>query len=83
MDYLKIIEQVEKGAGTPDLPDWAQGWRGLAGLTRGIESNEDPRYEKVMRWLDVATAAELMGDWAGFCEARDELKNIMRGKDRL
>ena len=59
-------------------PDWLKGWQELAAVSSGIESKDDPRYEPVMRWIDVAATAELMDCWPEFCEASERVRAIMR-----
>ena len=79
MDYLEIIKKMEQVPEPKTSQDWLAVWRDLAAATSGIENKDDPRYEPVMRWLDVATTAEILGSWSGFCEAAEQVKEIMRG----
>ncbi|MCM3901642.1 MAG: hypothetical protein ND866_08035 [Pyrinomonadaceae bacterium] len=60
--------------------DWRAAWRELAASTSGIESRDDPRYDKVMRWIDAATVAEMLDCWPAFCEAAQQIKIIMRAE---
>jgi hypothetical protein len=59
--------------------EWLSHWRELAQVTYGI-TGDDPRYEPVLRWLDVCDAAFVMGSWAAFQEAAEQVKAIAKGK---
>lgn len=61
------------------MPDWNKAWRDLAEVTYGIPVN-DPRYERVMRWLDVADTAFALGSWPNFQEAATMLKEVAKEK---
>ena len=79
LDRITGRKPIESKPAPTSQKEWLAVWRELAQLTSGIESKDDPRYERVMRWLDVATTAEILDSWAGFCEAAEELKRIMKG----
>ena len=60
-------------------PDWLKAWRELALVTAGLTTN-DPRLERVMRWLDVCDTAFSLDSWPAFCEADEQVREIMRGR---
>ena len=80
MDYLEVSKRIKQEKVPKHPQEWLAAWRELAAATSGIESKEDPRYEPIMRWLDVATTAELLDDWTSFCEATARIKEIMRDR---
>jgi hypothetical protein len=57
--------------------DWLAAWRELAAITYGIEK-EDPRFERVMMWLNVADEAFKIDSWIAFQEAAAEVKRIAK-----
>jgi hypothetical protein len=57
--------------------DWLSAWRELAQLTYGL-TEEDPRFEWVMIWLNVCDLAFLYGSWRYFCEAAEEIKRLVK-----
>lgn len=78
MDYLQKIKNLEED--TPKTQaEWMQGWRELAEVTSGI-STQDPRFERFMRWLDVADAAFALDSWSDFQEAARMLKEVAKEK---
>lgn len=60
-------------------PDWGKAWRELASVTAGITNQDDPRFERVMRWLDICDTAFVLDSWPSFTEAADQVREIMRG----
>ena len=80
LDRITGRKPIESRPAPRSPQDWLQVWRELAAVTSGIESKDDPRYERLMRWLDVAATAELLDSWPGFCEAADQVRAIMRGE---
>jgi hypothetical protein len=76
MDYLAKIEQL-KSEQPKTHCDWLNAWRDVAQTTYGI-SVDDPRYESVMRWLDVCDAAFTIDSWSAFQEAAAQVKAIAK-----
>jgi hypothetical protein len=79
MDYLAIIKKLEQETGPMTSPDWSKAWRELAHVTSGL-TTDDPQQERVVRWLNVCDVAFSLGSWPGFCEAAEQVREIMRGK---
>lgn len=77
--YLDKAKKVEAEAPRTNK-DWLTAWRELAVITYGITA-EDPRYEPVMRWLNVCDAAFGLDSWTAFQEAAEEVKRVARQKD--
>jgi len=78
MDYLEIIKKMEQETGPRTSQQWLAAWRELAELTAGL-TKEDPRLEPVMRWLGICDVAFSIDSWPGFCEAAEQVREIMRG----
>ena len=75
MDYLEKIKQIEQE--TPKTTaDWLTAWQELAQVTYGL-TEEDPRFESVMRWLNACDVAFSLGSWDTFCEAAAEVKHLV------
>jgi len=80
MDYLQKIKKLE--AETPKTnADWMNEWRDLAQVTCGILA-EDPRFEPVMRGLNVCDTAFSLDSWALFQEGAEQVKQIAKGAER-
>lgn len=79
IDRLTGRKPIETPPAPRSSADWLAAWRQLADATDGITGN-DPRFEPVMRWLDVCDTAYLMESWPTFCEAAEEVKRIAKGK---
>lgn len=77
----ELVKLAKEHLGKRQYAQWdsLREWRALTASTSGIEGKSDPRYEKVMHWIDVATTAELLGSWSGFREAAEQIRDIMRG----
>lgn len=78
MDYLDIIKKIERETGPKNSQEWLVVWRELAEVTSGI-TKDDPRLERIMRWLNVCDTAFTLGSWPGFCEAAEQVREIVRG----
>jgi len=75
MDYLEKIKQTERE--TPKTTtDWLTAWRELAHLTYGL-TTDDPRFEPVMRWLNVCDVAFSLDSWSSFQEAAGQVTRII------
>jgi hypothetical protein len=57
-------------------PAWLAAWRTLAALVSGI-AREDPRYEPVAAALDRCDDAYLAGDWPGFEQAAQRVRETL------
>ena len=57
--------------------DWSPSWRELAALTSGFTA-EDPRLPMVMAALNACDDAYLAGNWRGFQEAAEQVKQLVR-----
>lgn len=55
--------------------EWLAAWRELARVIYGI-TTEDPRFEPVMRWLNVCDVAFHLDAWSAFQDAADRVKSI-------
>lgn len=70
----------EPGPPAPtNAAEWLVEWRELAHITYGI-TNDDPRFEPVMRWLNIADYAFSIDSWPCFLEAAVRLKEIAKGQ---
>ena len=78
MDYLEIIKRIEQETGPKNSQEWLAIWRELAEVTSGLRV-DDPRLERVMRWLDVCDTAFELDSWPAFCDAAEQVREIMRG----
>jgi hypothetical protein len=81
-DALDIItgQAVSIGPAPRRSADWLRHWQELSQATYGIE-REDPRFEHIMRWLNVCDAAFVFDCWLVFCEAAQEVKSaVVNGK---
>src|SRR5690349_17082435 len=74
-DALDIIngQAVLIGPGPTCSAGWLTHWSELAQATYGVE-REDPRFERIMRWLNVCETAFVLDCWPMFCEAAHEVK---------
>ena len=59
--------------------DWSPSWRELATLSSGLTAN-DPRLPKVMAALNACDDAYLAGNWGGFQEAAEQIKQLVKGR---
>lgn len=59
-------------------PDWLKAWRELVAVSSGL-TKDDPRLEGVMRWLNICDVAFSLDSWPGFCEAAEQIREIMKG----
>ena len=77
----KYLDKAKKlAAETPKTnADWLAAWRELAEITYGI-TGDDPRYEPVMRWLNVCDTAFHLDSWTLFQEGAAMVKEIVNGK---
>jgi len=75
MDYLEKIKQIEQETPKPNV-NWLIAWRELAQMTLGL-TEEDPRFESVMRWLNACDVVFSLGSWQTFREAEAEVKRIV------
>lgn len=76
--YLDKARKVELDRPKTNA-DWLKVWRELAEATFGTSAS-DPRYERVMRWLNVADVAFTLGSWSNFQEAAAMLKEVQKEK---
>ena len=58
---------------------WLPAWRELAALTAGLTA-DDPRLPVVMAALNVCDDAYLAGNWGGFQEAAEQVKQLVKGR---
>jgi hypothetical protein len=79
MDYLEIIKKMEQVPEPKTSQEWLAVWRELAEVSSGL-TKDDPRLERVMRWLNVCDTAFTLGSWPGFCEAAEQVREIVRGR---
>jgi hypothetical protein len=77
MDYLQKIRRLEDKA-PKTKTDWLTAWRELAPVTYGI-TKDDPRFESVMRWLNICDTAFSTGSWTAFIEGAERVKQIAQG----
>lgn len=76
MDYLEKIKQLEND--TPKMiVEWLKEWQELAQITYGI-TTQDPRFESVMRWLNICDTAFSIDSWSTFEEAAAMVKAIAK-----
>ena len=78
LTYHAILNRLGLESASPKTSaDWLSYWRELAQVTYGITA-DDPRFDSVMRWLNVCDFAFSLGSWDTFCEAAAEVKRIAR-----
>jgi light-regulated signal transduction histidine kinase (bacteriophytochrome) len=77
MNYLEKLKQLESDDAKTNA-DWLTAWRELAAVTYGI-TDEDPRFEPVLRWLNACDVAFALDSWAGFYEAAEAVKRVAKG----
>jgi hypothetical protein len=70
------VRLIEPPANTKT--DWLAAWRELAVLTYGI-TEDDPRFEPVMRWLNACDTAFAMDSWSAFSEAASHVRIAAKG----
>jgi hypothetical protein len=80
LDRLAGRTPSDPGPGPKTSADWLGHWRELAQVTYGITA-DDPRYEPVMRWLNVCDASFQLDSWGNFKEAAEEVKRIAGQKN--
>ena len=79
MDYLEIIKRIEQETGPKNSQEWLAVWRELAVVSSGLTA-DDLRLEAVLRWLGVCDVAFSLDSWPSFCEAAEQVREIMRGR---
>jgi hypothetical protein len=79
LDRITGKNSIESKPAPRNSKEWLEEWRELAQATYGITA-EDPRYERVMRWLNVCDTAFKLDSWSLFQEAAAMVKEIVNGK---